>query len=537
MASLRQQLSYSRNTILKLTLLTAVLLTGHARLSGQEVILERIDQAVASLNGPAVAFGDFDDDGDMDILVSGNTAVEFPFPITRVYIGTGESMRVPPGGGLPRWFRDFEERGLGISAVWIGAVAWLDANRDGRLGEFIISGARNAEPPYTTQAATYRAEGGGFSRTSDDFVGLLGGSVDVGDYNNDGKDDLLLTGSDGVSYRSILYDGSGNGQFTPSSISLPGVGLGTGRFGDYDGDGDLDIFLIGESDAGPVAHLLRNDGGQAFSEVSNPILPVVFASADWGDYDADGDLDLLVAGARLSPVLAEGQTTVYRNDGDGIFTAIQATIEGTYHGFSRWGDMDNDGLLDIVQAGGSGVTRFDRSGQIYVNRGSDQFEFAFNISGLRISAGDLGDYDGDGDLDLVQLGQGVVVLYRNEHYLLENPPPLPLGRPDPPSGLLSAVDGNAVTLSWLPGSDEQTPQEGLSYNIRVGTVPGSVDIVAPLAHPSNGKRKVSRLGNVQINRAWTIRGLGPGTYYWSVQTLDASFSGSDFAGDQTFVIQ
>ncbi|HEY5564135.1 MAG TPA: VCBS repeat-containing protein, partial [Rhodothermia bacterium] len=78
---------------------------------------------------------------------------------------------------------------------------------------------------------------------------------------------------------------------------------------------------------------------------------------------------------------------------------------------------------------------------------------------------------------------------------------------------------------------------GLSYNIRVGTVPGSVDVVAPLAHPSNGKRKISRLGNVQTNRAWTIRSLGPGTYYWSVQTLDASFSGSDFAEDQTFVIE
>ena len=537
MASLRQQLSYSRNTILKLTLVTAVLLTGHARLRGQEVILERMDQGMASLNGPAVAFGDFDDDGDMDILVSGNTAVEFPVPITRVYIGLGESMRVPPGGGLPRWFRDFEERGLGISAVWIGAIAWLDANRDGRLGEFVISGARNADPPYTAQAATYRADGSGFTQTSDGFVGLLGGSVDVGDYNNDGRDDLLLTGSDGASYRSMLYVGSGSGQLTPSPISLPGVGLGDGRFGDYDGDGDLDIFLVGDSDAGLVAHLLRNDRGQAFLEVPTPILPVVFASADWGDYDADGDLDLLVAGARLSPVLAEGQTNVYRNDGDGIFTAIQATIEGTYHGFARWGDMDNDGLLDIVQAGGSGVTRFDRSGQIYLNRGSDQFEFAFNISGLRISAGDLGDYDGDGDLDLVQLGQGIVALYRNEHYLLENPPPLPLGRPDPPSDLQSAVDGNAVTLSWSPGSDEQTPEEGLSYNIRVGTVPGSVDIVAPLAHPSNGKRKVSRLGNVQTNHAWTIRGLGPGTYYWSVQTLDTSFSGSDFAGDQTFVIQ
>jgi hypothetical protein len=98
------------------------------------------------------------------------------------------------------------------------------------------------------------------------------------------------------------------------------------------------------------------------------------------------------------------------------------------------------------------------------------------------------------------------------------------------------VSDGAVALSWDPGTDEQTPADGLSYNIRVGTVPGSIDIVSPLAHPVNGKRKVSRLGNVQNNTTWTIRGLSPGTYYWSVQTLDTSFSGSDFASDGTFVI-
>ncbi len=514
------------------TLLFGATLSSYA----QGVQLTRIDQGLALLSGPSGAFGDFDDDGDMDILVSGKTAVEFPVPITRVYVGLGESERVPPGGGFPRWFRDFEERGIGISAVWIGAVTWFDPNRDGRL-EFVISGAKNGTPPYEPQAAIYRANGSQFTPLSQQLAGLIGGSIDFGDYNNDGKDDLLMTGSDGESYASLLYEGSGNGSFTLSPISLPGIGLGEGKFGDYDGDGDLDIFLVGDTDAGLSAYLLRNDGGTTFTEIQTSIEPVVFASADWGDYDNDGDLDLLVAGARLSPVLAEGRTKVYRNDGNGILTDIQAPLQGAYHGMARWGDIDNDGSLDIVQIGGSGIIEPERIGQIYLNKGSDTFDFAFNIIGMVIASGDLGDYDGDGDLDIIELGQGTVALFRNDHFLLDTPVPVPLERPEPPSDLAAVVNGHSVELSWSPGSDGQTPAAGLSYNIRIGTVPGSVDVVSPLAHPVNGKRKVSHLGNVQNNRSWVVHALAPGTYYWSVQSLDATFSGSDFAADNTFVIQ
>jgi len=153
-----------------------------------------------------------------------------------------------------------------------------------------------------------------------------------------------------------------------------------------------------------------------------------------------------------------------------------------------------------------------------------------------VSAGDIGDYDGDGDPDIIQLGQGAVALYRNERYLFDTRPPVPEGKPSPPDGLSSVVDGSNVTFSWDAGADGQTAEEALSYNIRVGTVTGSVDFVSPLAHPSNGKRKVYRLGNVQNNRIWQLRGLPSGTYYWSVQTLDSSLNGSDFAGDRTFII-
>jgi len=524
-----------RTVSLFLLLVVAILLGSREATAQQGVTFQLVDQGMAQLNAPAGAFGDVDDDGDLDILVAGKTAVEFPVPITRVYVGSGESQRVPPGGGRPRWFRDFEERGIGISAVWIGAVAWFDPNRDGRL-EFVISGSQNGNPPYVPQAALYRGEGSGFARMSASLTGLYGGSIDIGDFNNDGNDDILLTGSTGEVYQTLLYEGTSGGSFVPSTITLPGVGLGEGKFGDYDKDGDLDIFLVGDSDAGLTTHLLRNEGGSAFTEVSTTIAPVVFPAADWGDYDADGDLDLLLAGARLSPVLAEGQTRVYRNDGGGVFTDIQAGIEGTYHGFARWGDFNDDGLIDIVEAGGSGVTQLERSGKIYVNDGNDQFRFVANITELTVSAGDIGDYDGDGDLDIIQLGQGAVALYRNEKYLFDTPPPVPEGKPSPPEGLSSVVDGSNVTLSWGAGSDGQTPEEALSYNIRVGTVPGSVNIVSPLAHPSNGKRKVYRLGNVQNNRIWQLRGLPSGTYYWSVQTLDSSLNGSDFAGDRTFVI-
>jgi hypothetical protein len=80
----------------------------------------------------------------------------------------------------------------------------------------------------------------------------------------------------------------------------------------------------------------------------------------------------------------------------------------------------------------------------------------------------------------------------------------------------------------------QTPAAGLSYNLRVGTTPGGSEIFSPMAG-ADGLRRVVRAGNAGMTNAWIAR-LQPGAYYWSVQAIDAGFTGSPFALEQSFTL-
>ncbi|MFT7282063.1 MAG: hypothetical protein ACI9DM_001795, partial [Cyclobacteriaceae bacterium] len=75
---------------------------------------------------------------------------------------------------------------------------------------------------------------------------------------------------------------------------------------------------------------------------------VVDAAASWGDYDNDGDLDLVVGGWDFEYI--NSITKIYRNDA-GVFTDINASLEPLYNPYFSWGDYDNDGDLDLFLTG------------------------------------------------------------------------------------------------------------------------------------------------------------------------------------------
>ncbi len=143
------------------------------------------------------------------------------------------------------------------------------------------------------------------------------------------------------------------------STQLP-EDMGSGAaWGDYDGDGDPDLFLVNESgplvdrpgDSGSArSALYRNDGGGRFSDVTDEAGVGVGGcgmGAAWGDFDSDGDLDLLVT--------RFGTNVLFRNRGDGTFE--DATRAAGLHGFegfwtgASWSDYDRDGDLDLYVCG------------------------------------------------------------------------------------------------------------------------------------------------------------------------------------------
>ena len=137
-----------------------------------------------------------------------------------------------------------------------------------------------------------------------------------------------------------------NGTFSDISAGITGVRNGSVAWGDYDNDGDLDILLTGR--VGYVISRVYENNSGTFSDI-NAGLPGVFrGTATWGDYDNDGDLDILLTGADSgyrNPI-----ARVYENT-SGTFSDINAGLIGTYNGSAAWGDYDNDGDLDIVLVG------------------------------------------------------------------------------------------------------------------------------------------------------------------------------------------
>jgi hypothetical protein len=221
-----------------------------------------------------------------------------------------------------------------------------------------------------------------------------GGGVAWGDFDNDGDLDLYLA-NDATANKLFRNDGGGNFADATSGPLGDTGNSWTVACGDYDNDGDLDIYIVNWNNANK---LLRNDGALTFVDVTSGPLGDAQKGKGvaWGDYDNDGDLDLYFANQYTGNKLL-------RNDGGGSFVDVTSgplADGGNVKGVA-WGDYDNDGDLDLFLAKGDGATlgpnRLLRNdgGGVFVDATSG----ALSDSGM-FSGSSLGDFDNDGDLDL-----------------------------------------------------------------------------------------------------------------------------------------
>jgi len=120
--------------------------------------------------------------------------------------------------------------------------------------------------------------------------------------------------------------------------------------------------VTGETSS-PLSRIYHNNGNGTFTDIGAGLTPVTWGSVAWGDYENDGDLDLLLTGYGDIPGTTQ-VSKVYRNDG-GVFTDISAGLIGVGNYSSGvWGDYDNDGRLDILLIGDNSsgyVTRIYRN--------------------------------------------------------------------------------------------------------------------------------------------------------------------------------
>src|SRR5690606_32783013 len=165
---------------------------------------------------------------------------------------------------------------------------------------------------------------------------------------------------------SRVYRNEGGTNFVDINANLHGVYQGSAAWSDFDGDGDQDLILTGNSNEQiSISRLYRNDGGGLFAEMTVELPGVSASSVAWGDYDNDNDPDLLLTGWDGGSPIAH----IFRNDQNGVFFDLLASLPGASASSVAWGDYDNDGALDLLMAGWS----WNYSAHIFRNDGPAGF--------------------------------------------------------------------------------------------------------------------------------------------------------------------
>lgn len=287
-------------------------------------------------------WGDIDNDGDVDFAIEGSIDTLTVKPLSKVYVNNGGT------------FVDMNARIMNLNG---GSVTWVDSDNDGHL-DLLISGSPDQGMSFYTKL--YRVINGQFYEVPSNLAGVWGSSIAWADYDHDGFMDVIISGYGyGVQTR-LYHNAMSRGLIGFDEVYNPLRGGGTFRavnsggviWFDYNNDGFVDLLVTGSGSGGSmVAALYRNNQDGSFTEIQTSLKGVSVSAAAAGDYDNDGYMDLAISGGENFSTGANMTTKIYHNNGDSTFTDTGAKLVGTWFGSLDWGDYDGDGRLDLLVTG------------------------------------------------------------------------------------------------------------------------------------------------------------------------------------------
>ena len=229
-----------------------------------------------------------------------------------------------------------------------------------------------------------------------------GGSAWI-DVNNDSYPDLFVSNGNQNEQDNKLYINNGDGTFTPVNtgeiVNDGGSSIGS-TWGDYDGDGNIDLFVVNRATSqgnSTLNFLYKNNGDGSFNKIlSGEIVSELWDSniSSWVDIENDGDLDLFVINFNQKNIL-------YLNNGSGSFTKIDtgAITQQSFSISGIWGDYNNDSFPDLYIGNGGSQANF-----LFKNNGNGSFIQITSGTPVTDPGASTGcswvDFNNDGNLDL-----------------------------------------------------------------------------------------------------------------------------------------
>ena len=459
------------------------------------------------------------------------------------------------------------------------SASWADMDNDGDL-DLMYSGIAGADQNYIPTTIILKNNGGDIADQSHNLPPIAAHDLDWADYDADGDLDLLFSGStaEGHAETKLLINEE-NFTFSEYDQSpLRGVRSGFARWVDVNNDGFSDIYLSGTYDGNNTVHvtqLLINNRDHTFEEKYDSGLPAIYQSdVELNDFNLDGMVDILIGGFKDTLNLSIRATELYLNQGDNTFALHQtfqessdasvesgdfdldgdadiivagnydgtriywndqgkfkADTQNTFFGFLQGelvtGDIDNDGDLDIVLGGNGKVLK----STIYINQGNGIFlEGFYPLAQTSYTNFSLGDFDRDNDLDLFEAGNysvGSAFVHKNVKAIVN-------AKPTPPAIVKAEGIAGGIKLIWQRGTDDKTPSKSLTSNVYVKDNSGNY-LFNNHADVLTGQLKKPAYGNAYLNDSIILKNLLPGTYTVGVQNIDNSFAASAFTTEEVSV--